>query len=36
MQMSSDNVYILVGETVYELTMKVWIESVEWPREIMT
>lgn len=36
MQIPSDNVYILVGETTYELSVKVWIESVEWPREVVT
>lgn len=36
MQTSSDNVYILVGETTYELSVQVWIESVEWPREVVT
>lgn len=36
MQIPSDNVYILVGETIYEITVKVWIESIGWPREIVT
>lgn len=36
MQIPSDNVYILVDETAYELIVKVWGESVEWPREVVT
>lgn len=33
---NADNVYILVGGTIYKFIVKVWIESVEWPREVVT